>query len=1567
MKIKKKFSCYLIGDSNLSINCAKLLNCSQNLLGILSKNSQLLEWAASQNIYHTHFDAEFYDTLKNRTFDYLFSVVNYRILTQEIIKSPRYFAINYHNAPLPRYGGLNAASWAILNQEKEHGITWHIMNDVIDGGDILKQSLFPIHDHETGLTLDIRCHEQALASLKDLIEELNAGNFTRTPQDFSKRSYHSFQHQPINYGILQWTENAEQIDRVWRGLNYSHHENRFCSAKFNIDSEFFYPQKLIILDTVSSGTAGTIKNLKNNAIQITTGSTDIEISQIMRQDGLEYSIAELEEKFGLRIGYQFSELELAELKQLHATAELVAKEELFWLKQFERETSDHFPIATNHKIKSSETIGLTLSDEAVVLADQITQREGYDQNIVIIAAFLVYLYRISDYENNTVGLITPKIKPPLHEALFSHCLPCDFDFKFDTCFSEILPIVDAKLKNYAKKNGYAKDLWLRYPSLREKNNLFNCVIEIATDINANREDQPKRPLCLTVAPGRAAIFANLSMFINTEQHELIMNMPAHIKNILMNIIEAPTNKKLFELTFLQEKERHCFREWNMTDAPYPSKTVHQIFSEQAAKTPHHLAVKAGSQSINYLDLEKQSNQLANYLSTLGIKPGSVVGIFIDRGIEAIISMLAILKSGCAYLPIHMSSPPAYIATILKDSQASCLILFDPSGSSATVNLQDFLCTTCEKIHLLYFDPQLWKTQPELIDIHTDNAHQDDMAYIMYTSGSTGKPKGVMIPHRGIVRLVRNTNYMHIVATDKVAQIASLGFDVSVFEIWTALLHGACLVCPPFQTILDADQFADFLKNKQISVIMLTPALFDQYVSLHPDMFRYVNYLFVVADVLNPKKIKAVLECSKNSPRHFINAYGPTENTGKTTSFEIPKEIDGVKPIPIGKPISNTTTYVLDKYHHLMPIGTPGELYAGGAGLALGYIGNAELTKEKFLQLNVDGQLINLYRTGDRAYQDANGLLHFLGRIDQQVKVRGFRVETRGIEEILLQHETIEQCAVVVQTGQHKNKHLVAYVTVKNNANFDSSAIISFLKSEIPHYLIPTKFIKLTRMPLSPSGKIDRKSLERLEIAHTLPSHSMAIAKTKTEKKLYTLFCEILNLEDVGTDDNFFHLGGHSLLVSQLIISIRKTFDFNLRLHNFLTSPTIAHVAKLIDENICMDDAQPSQINFLEEIKLPPTIIVNKTSKPNMPPKSILLTGATGFLGTHLLHQLYTTSTAIIYCLVRSDSADIARKKIGDTLKKYGLSIELDDRIKIILGDLAKPKVGLAKQDYEWLSKSVDAIIHNGAYVNHLYDYRTLKSANVLATIELLKVSVHHVNKHFHYISTLPAVAHLKNQNGFIRESFATPELLSNAKDGYTQTKWVSECLLAEAAQRGIRVSIYRPSWIVGDSRTGICPPSNIHLFLLLKSCIQLGVAPAWEARLNLFPVDMLSAVIGNAILHNKKNKIYNLANSYPVSWLELIKQAKKMGYKIDIVSEKKWHDRLLKMHNTNALFPLLSLYFNLKEATWIAYQDNMSDAINLNTQLELEKLSISSIKITEEMLDIFFQQFVRCGFLEPPI
>lgn len=591
---------------------------------------------------------------------------------------------------------------------------------------------------------------------------------------------------------------------------------------------------------------------------------------------------------------------------------------------------------------------------------------------------------------------------------------------------------------------------------------------------------------------------------------------------------------------------------DVTNQGYPPETcVADLVAARAALRPNAQAMVSGNEALSYADLDRRANRLANYLIALGVGPETVVGLCLNRSMESVVCALAVLKAGGAYLPMDPAYPVERLRFMLNDARPRVLITRE--------DLSDKFLEGPWKVINLDSDVEIEEysdTAPSPSVTH------DQLAYVIYTSGSTGHPKGVEITHESLLNLISwHQLEFEVKSSDKASHLCGVAFDGSVWEVWPYLTAGASLHLPDETTRVLPELLRDWLLANQITISFLPTALAEPVMILDWPATTALRYLLTGADTLHRYP-------SDNLPFELVNNYGPTECTVVATSGRVHAETKPGALPTIGRPITKTHVYILDENLQPAPLGVPGELYIGGAGVARGYLNRPDLTAERFVRDPFSDQPnARLYKTGDMARYLVDGQIGYLGRIDEQIKILGYRIEPVEIEAALDRHPAIESSVVTACGSTCEEKRLTAYLVMRNGTTPAAADLRAFLQNSLPDYMVPTVFVKMATLPLTLNGKVDRASFPEPNAENTLRDEAFTAPRTPIEERLAKIVCSLLNLNEVSINDNFFLLGGHSLLGTQLIVKIRDAFGVDLALRTLFDAPTISELSSEIERLI----------------------------------------------------------------------------------------------------------------------------------------------------------------------------------------------------------------------------------------------------------------------------------------------------------------------------------------------------------------------------------------------------------------
>ncbi|HEY0510454.1 MAG TPA: amino acid adenylation domain-containing protein [Thermoanaerobaculia bacterium] len=666
--------------------------------------------------------------------------------------------------------------------------------------------------------------------------------------------------------------------------------------------------------------------------------------------------------------------------------------------------------------------------------------------------------------------------------------------------------------------------------------------------------ETKFDLELYLWDGPAGIAGSLVYSPELFEAATIRRMADHFQRLFERLVAEP-EASVFDFTLMGEAEiHHVLAEWNDTAAAFPRDAcIHELFEEQAGRTPDAVAVQFEQERLTYRELDRRANRLAHFLQKQGVGPEVFVGVLLERSVELVVALLGIAKAGGVYVPVNIADPARRISFILEDAGVRTLLTIQQIAGELPEHELTVVC--------LDRDQETLAAEPE--EPPVNRAMAENLAYMLYTSGSTGLPKGTCITHRNVVKLVKAADYATIDSRQVFLQFVPVSFDVSTFEIWGPLLNGARLVLfPPHMPTLT--ELGDFVARSELTTLWLTAGLFHQMVDENLQGLKTIGQLLAGGEALSGAHVDRVL--AELPDLRLINGYGPTETTTFACCYQI--EERSRTSVPIGRPISNTRVYLLNRDLRLAAIGERAELFIGGEGLARGYLNRPDLTAGRFLPDPFGGEPGGrLYRTGDVVRLLADGLIEFLGRVDHQIKIRGFRIELGEIEAALASHPAVRESVILAREDAPGDKRLVAYVVVTENPGPGSEALKTFLRERLPDYMVPSVCIILEALPLTANGKVDRAALPAPDRALLRSERAFVPPRDALQQELVEIWESLLGIRPIGVRDDFFELGGHSLLMVQLIARVEERLGKRVPMAALLQGATIDHLSQLLREEV----------------------------------------------------------------------------------------------------------------------------------------------------------------------------------------------------------------------------------------------------------------------------------------------------------------------------------------------------------------------------------------------------------------
>lgn len=1013
--------------------------------------------------------------------------------------------------------------------------------------------------------------------------------------------------------------------------------------------------------------------------------------------------------------------------------------------------------------------------------------------------------------------------------------------------------------------------------------------------------------------------------------------------------------------------RTLLHDWNASESPYDSqRTTLDLIFDRETVAGDNVAIRFGDRSLTYAQLLARTERIAGMLAGAGVRPGSRVAVLLRRRPDLIAAMLGAWRVGAAYVPIDPDLPKKRIEYMLADAAVECVI-----ASSGLVDILDPASST----PVVDIDGESSAATAALAAMPVSSG--GDSAYVIYTSGSTGQPKGVEVLHRSLLNCLLGTQKtLSFTESDSLLAISTPSFDISTVELFMPLVAGGVVELGDDDLLIDGVRLAGKIEACKPSYMQATPSTWKMVLAAgwqgDPGLRMGVTGEAVSRDLAEQLLPKG---------RALWNLYGPTETTVYAAIYQITSAPG--QPMRIGRPVANTQLYILDEQRELVPIGAIGELYIGGDGLARGYVGKPELTRERFVPNPFRPHEL-LYRTGDLARHHPKGDVICLGRIDHQVKIHGYRVELGEIEAVLRTTVDVRDAVVTTWTDANGDKQLVAHIVVEQGATPHRTLVRQRLRESLPDPMVPPHIIFCDNFPLTPSGKIDRAALpapgrSTNNVGGTNPP------VTPTEREVAGIWANVLGVDAdrIGRDDDFMELGGHSLLMTQLIVEVRTRFRVTFNLPAFFTATTLRKFAAMIDELMSSSvshagsqhqtlarDAEwgRQRMAFLQrEAELPPTLVPARglTFQPRPEVGNILLTGSTGFLGAYILNEILQTSSAHVYCLVRSKQGAASLVRIEQQLRQYQLWRDEEkwqsawrERVHVISGDVILPRLGVADRAYESLSRDIDCIIHSAAHVNFIYPYEALKATNVLGLHEVIRFAFHGCIKPIHYLSTAAIWPMGKEYTFFESDSLDHGKLLNL---GYDEAKWVGEKCLTNAVERGLPVARYRPGEVGGDSETGRCV-LNHFLIAALKGFLQYGALPVIDTHIDVAPVDYVAkALVHMALRGNAIGRAFHLTN--PRSWhmTDALAFLRRKGFQFEEVRFEHLRRQLIMSPDfaENSLFPYQAALEGMEERSLQLPRYDCTQTLR-----ELEGSGIVCPPAEEALFSTYLQYLRDVGFFD---
>ncbi|ATF86927.1 non-ribosomal peptide synthetase [Burkholderia gladioli pv. gladioli] len=1214
----------LAGDGALTADCAAhILAAGHSLEAILSSDERLRAWATRHGVPCAA-SAEALDAaLATRGIDWLFTVDSEPALPAALLERVRRGRFAYRHAPPSSRADAapHAIASALLARQTHHAAGWHAVDARGQAGPAAISCPVAIDAEDTTRSLTLKCEQAAKAGFVELLAALDRGTlpaFAESPHESPQQPRDDVPAAPGRLpagAYLDWRDSAQALCTLVRALDFGEHRpNPLGRAKLLLgDGQSVRLSRIERLDRRSGLPAGSLVALREDGWQVASGSEDLLIGGFTTLEGEPRLPQALADEAGLSEGARLASLSEAQTSALLETRQALADREAFWAARLARRAALQLPF---ERAASHAAPQWTASRWQAWLADRASPPRTGE----LLALFAVYLARLTGESTLQLGWRAAHEPAALRTlGYLAPIVPIELSIDAAQTWSSVLSNVAAELAQLGRNPGFARDLVDRYPELRSPASANSAD---RWTIGLHLLDQDAEPDESTVDAGVAGTLLTLQVRAdgafrwihdaNRLDAEQIERMSTHLRELAQSLSDANgADMPVGQARLLPEAERALLlHEWNATSTPYPEDVcLHQQFEQQVERTPDAVALVFEEQTLSYAQLNARANQLAHELIALGVQPDSRVGICLQRSSAMVVGLLAILKAGGAYVPLDPAYPGERLAHILIDADPS-IVLVDTTGRAALG--QDAL----DGRRLL--DPDAPLPERPTSNPVVPGLTSRHLAYVIYTSGSTGKPKGAQNEHRALVnRLDWMQRAYALDASDRVLQKTPFGFDVSVWEFFWTLLNGATLVVAAPGIQGDPEALIALIDRQRITTAHFVPSMLNIFLGTEGVQACTSLQRLVCSGEALP--VAAIRRCQALLPAARIhNLYGPTEAAIDVTAWTCPPDYAG-STVPIGRPIANTRIYLLDEHGQPVPLGAVGELHIGGVGVARGYLNRPELTAERFVRDPFAGHAdARMYRTGDLARYLPDGNIEYLGRNDFQVKIRGFRIELGEIEARLVEYPAVRE-AVVLALGEGADKRLVAYVVAKHDEQL-IGAIRDHLAAQLPDYMVPTAFVRLDALPLSPNGKLDRRALPAPD-SSALARQAYEAPQGEIECVLAEIWAELLGVERVGRHDSFFALGGHSLLAVRLTEQLRQR-GLGLAVRDLFQTSDLSALAQRLEQ----------QRGQSREIQVPDNLITRETQA--ITPELLPLVSLTQPEIDHLVQQVPGGVSAIqdIYAL-----------------------------------------------------------------------------------------------------------------------------------------------------------------------------------------------------------------------------------------------------------------------------------------------------------------------------------------------
>jgi len=1112
-------SAVFIGHDSLLMHCAEAwLDAGHAVRAVVSAQPEIVQWAQSRGV-EVFADEASLLRQSERTFGHLFCIGSPCGVARELVARSQGLALAFHDALLPRYAGWHAPAWALMAQEAAHGVTWHEMTPGNAGG-IVRQARFDVAEGETALSLQARCYEAGLQSFKALVQDMDSGALV-LGEAMQPGAYLDRRHRPPTLGTLDFSRPAQELAALVAALDFGLQANPLARAKLYLGERLLLVGSARALPASCGAVPGTVLQADADSLRVACAGGEIELGGFSAPWGMLPG-------HGLRAGMRLPPLEDAKRAQLAVRAPEIGQGELFWRKALATLAPVELPYPRQTAVPGAGAGARQLGRARLQLAAR---------GAATVAAFLGWLSALTAQERISVLYCDRALQADSAglECWLSPWVPLTLRTAPDSPAPQAQAQAQAQIERLHQAGALPRDLPTRLggkPDAGERWARVGICLEGAAPAPAGTE------LLLTIDPvdGYLQLVADTAVF----SPSTLQAMASHLAVYLKAFEGADC---LASIPLVPEAEAALLARLNATATPYDADLgIHEAIALQAARTPHAAAVSFRGQTLTYRELHAQAGALAERLRASGVRPGDVVGLCLERGLDLVAGVLAILATGAAYLPLDPEYPHDRLLYMIEDSGAPLVLTSGPVA--ARLGIPD------EKVFLVHPG----KDEAGPVRVRPDApGRARRAAYLIYTSGSTGRPKGVVVTHRNVLNFFAGLNArIPHQAGGRWLAVTSVCFDISVVELLWTLTHGFAIVL--HSNALPYVSVADALLQGQATHLQCTPSMASMLVSdaAGRQALSGLSVLMVGGEALS---MKLAGELRALVPGSFFNMYGPTETTVWSTACDLAQLGDFV---PLGQPIANTQLAIRTPGGAPCPALVAGELLIGGDGVSDGYWQRPELNAERF---PVDAGA-RWYRTGDLARRHPDGTLEFLGRIDHQVKIRGHRIELGEIESVLLRQSGVKEAVVIAREDAAGDWSLAAYVTPQAGAVLQTEDLRRGVAGKLPDIMVPRAIAVLRAFPLTPNGKVDRRALLPVRAPAAGPDPSRPLGPLASA--LAAAWAEVLGQPDIGPQDNFFELGGNFFLAVQVQRRLHEACGRRIGLGDMARWPVLGELAAQLD-------------------------------------------------------------------------------------------------------------------------------------------------------------------------------------------------------------------------------------------------------------------------------------------------------------------------------------------------------------------------------------------------------------------